>query len=240
MRRIIILLFILVFIFSVSAFAGEYVLVKGKGVEVCEAYGKNLNSFGYVMACEREINPVFKEFSKPEWKEMDILENLDLVIKLTRFLEGEDYPEEHPFWSPDAKLESFIKHNTKYGHLVIKLTQVDIDNDGKKENVIKYYDGKCGISSYYATPLLVLNDDKKEIEIKKTSSLLQKPEGVVGLIKMGKFTMRDVFVYKNKVYSDRWIDAGDEKWVLEVFVTESKKDGITKEVCKYRYSFEKQ
>ncbi len=238
MRRLF-LIFVLLLFPSIS-FAGQYELVKGKGVEVCEAYGKNLNSFGYVMACERDINPEFKEFSKPEWKEIDALKNLELVKKLYRFLEGDDYPEGHPLRHSDAWIEESIKSSTEYGHLVIKLTRVDIDNDGRKENVIKYYSGKCESSSYYATPLLVLSDDKKEIDIKKTSSLLQKPEGVVGLIKMGKFTMRDVFIYKDKVYFDRWINAGDEKGVLEVFATEAKENGITKEVCKYRYRFEKQ
>lgn len=231
------LVFVLLLFPSIS-FAGQYELVEGKGVEVCEAYGKNLNSFGYAMACEREINPEFKEFSKPEWNEIDVLKNLELVKKLYRFLKGKDYPEGHPLRVPDAGIEDNIKSRAEYGHLVIKLTQVDIDNNGKKENVIKYYDGKCELSSYYATPLLVLSNDKEEINMKKTSSLIQKPEGVVGLIKMGKFTMRDVFIYKDKVYSDRWINAGDEKGVLEVFVTEAKKGGSTKEVCKYKFTID--
>ena len=51
------------------ASAGDYALVVGKGIDVCEAYLKNLNSFPNdpPMVCERKVNPKFPEFSKPVW-----------------------------------------------------------------------------------------------------------------------------------------------------------------------------
>jgi hypothetical protein len=74
------LLLIVVFLFLSSiSWAGEYMLEKGKGVEVCEAYSKNLNSFNlhsqYVMACERKINPIFADFKKPEWEKLELRDN---------------------------------------------------------------------------------------------------------------------------------------------------------------------
>ena len=69
---------IVVFILLLPGYvlAGEYVLVKGEGAEVCEVYKKNLNSFNlhnkYVMACERKLNPKFTDFQKPEWQKMDM------------------------------------------------------------------------------------------------------------------------------------------------------------------------
>jgi hypothetical protein len=52
---------------ATPALAGRYELIKGKGVEVCEAYGENLNSFNpsTPMLCERPVNPDFKNFAKP-------------------------------------------------------------------------------------------------------------------------------------------------------------------------------
>lgn len=80
----------LIIFFTASADAGQYVLVKGKGAEVCEAYRKNLNSFGdlnvYTMACERERNPKFTKFKKPDWEEIDLWENRELLKKVERFL----------------------------------------------------------------------------------------------------------------------------------------------------------
>jgi len=83
---------IVAFIFLLPAYvlAGEYVLVKGEGTEVCEAYKKNLNSFDlhneYVMACERKLSPQFTDFKKPEWRKMDLRENIELLKKIELFL----------------------------------------------------------------------------------------------------------------------------------------------------------
>ena len=88
------------------AHAGHYDLIKSKGMEVCEAYGKNLNSrFTYALTgstvtitadkpsrlpfrCDRPLNPEFKDFSKPEWKSMVrwTPETDDLLEKIDRFL----------------------------------------------------------------------------------------------------------------------------------------------------------
>ena len=57
---------ILVSIFSVSAYSGELVLVKGKGVCVCEAHFENLKSMvgRDRMVCERdEYYPEKNDFS---------------------------------------------------------------------------------------------------------------------------------------------------------------------------------
>lgn len=60
--------------FTDVAHAGRYELIKGKGVEVCEAYEKNLNSFSpsTPMLCERQVNRDFKDFAKPMWEKLTL------------------------------------------------------------------------------------------------------------------------------------------------------------------------
>ncbi len=68
------------------ATAGSYVLAIGKGIEVCEAYLKNLNSFPKhpPMVCDRPLNHQFTDFNKPAWKELDGQEHLELLKQIWR------------------------------------------------------------------------------------------------------------------------------------------------------------
>ena len=75
--------------FTYPAHAGRYELIKGRGVEVCEAYEKNLNSLRnpWPMNCEREVSQKFKEFSKPKWQRVDAIKNFALVWTVDEFLQ---------------------------------------------------------------------------------------------------------------------------------------------------------
>lgn len=189
-------------VFACPAHAGRYELVKGKGVEVCEAYGKNLNSFTspVPMTCERQINPEMKDFKKPEWKELDAWENREMVKNVELFLGNPHYNPKDDL----AQWESGIKDRVSLHHLRIELAQVDIDNDEKKGNVVKYYSGLCTMTRHYGAPLLVLGEDKSYVDI-KTAPLMQNPhESIYPLSAGWEYAMYDVFIYKNKVYFDRW------------------------------------
>lgn len=235
--------FLLIGLINTSpAFAGRYELVKGKGVEVCEAYGKNLNSFkpSIPMICERQINPEANDFRRPEWKELDAWENRGMVRNVESFLGN------HPRGNPKndmAQWEDGVKDRIKIHHLKIELAQVDIDNDGKNENIIKYYDGSCPMTRHYGTPLLVLSEDKNDVGI-KTVSLMQNNSRVVSgwpIAGGWEFSMYDVFLYRNKVYFDRWSQSKDQTSFLKVFVTETNilANGVTKEVCRYQFKSSK-
>lgn len=241
------------------AIAGEYVLIKGKGVEVCEEYGKNLNSFNlhnkYVMACERKINPEFTDFKKPEWVVVDLWENRKILEKIARFL-GERHPisskkvgkEPHYSYSDFQEWEGQLRNmiEGKYAPTVEEV-QIDIDNDVNKENIIKYSDGNCPGGNYFGAALIVLNDNKSEIDIEKTKQLLQNPQYYPKLpnelLSRGwEFSMYDVFLYKGKSYFNRWSGnqapgSKDKIDILKVFVTETNKAKkvSTKEICRYRF-----
>lgn len=216
-----------------TAHAGSYKLVKGKGVEVCEAYQKNLNSFDHSapMSCEREINPDMKDFQKPGWKELEAWDNRELIMKIQKFLEpanttiGNDY-----YWQT-------LKRAINDRHVVLSITTIDIDNDSKTEIVAKYQDGVCQMAHRYGTPILVIDDKGKEVDRGKTFPLLQNesmdkekdPAGGWG------YAMYDVFRYKGNTYFDRWSDFHTEKWFLHVFKVE--KNGKTDKVCSYKYVY---
>jgi len=241
------IVFFIIFLLPVYVLAGEYVLVKGEGIEVCEAYKKNLNSFNlhneYAMACERKVNPQFSDFQKPQWQKMDLRKNIELLKKIELFLGNYGDPSNNiEGW------EEYIESRIKEEYVSIDLCQIDINNDGKKENVIKYNDGSCPGGNYYGAPLLVLNDGRTEIDIQKTRPLLQNPR----TLKNGPLSegwdgaMYDIFIYKNKVYFDRWRDGdvtSDGKTIiktydlLRVFLTEpdKKRNSITREICRYKF-----
>jgi len=253
------MLVLILLFFSSVCFAGEYVLVKGKGVDVCETYKSNLNSFNlynpYVMACERKINPKFADLKKPEWEELELSEHVELIKKIELFLGN------YVVTSDNVEgWEEYIKGLIKDERISIELSQIDINNDGKKENVIKYLHGAC-LANYYGAALMVLNGNEDDIDIEKTKPLFQNPpsascrlpSGPCHLIKNRPFsagwdnTMYDVFIYKNKVYFDRWrnIDLSPDyrkiiktHKLIKVFITEPDKagNGKTTEICRLKFT----
>lgn len=226
-----------------AAYAGQYVLEKGKGVEVCEAYLKNLNSFDRVvpLACEREIHPSAKDFKKPAWKKLDAWENRELVTQTDKFLHGPyGYSQTNP-----QSWEEYVKGAIERHHLEIDIAKIDIDNDGKPENVIKYYSGSCETTGTYSTPILVVNPDLRTLDVEKTMRLMQNPTArmknpnpeygdiVIPPERAGDKVMYDVFSYKTRTYFDRGVTLRQRSGiVLKVYKTEDRK---TNEICTYRF-----
>mgnify|MGYP003394163990 FL=1 len=217
------LVFVLLLFPSIS-FAGQYELVKGKGVEVCEAYGKNLNSLNPPLAytkLERKLNPEFKDFSKPEWERLYPEEGKSLFTKINRFLWERDANPIYYFpvtewknWRGTPKQYSRAwKHykGSRQALLAVGLpiSSIDIDNNGKIENI--------ALDSVNGGILLVLNDDRTAIDLKKTALVLQHPirkeKGKGELTADGRIISDalhtlsyNVFIYKQQTYFDLYID----------------------------------
>lgn len=207
MKKIIILLFILVFISPLPAFAGEYVLQKRfptgvkdhtfevaeKNIELCKAYEKNLNSFKDLpraMVCERKINPEFTDFKKPEWKELDSWENREKVKQMEKFLWYRWPPEK---FDNEEEWLTHLRNRIKEKKLSLSETWIDINNDGKIDHVLRYDYGECDPTnqSNFAHPggrsFFVWDDEKKQLDsMVKTKSRLRY----------------DIFIYKGRVYLD--------------------------------------
>jgi len=173
------------------AVAGRYDLVKGKGVEVCEAYEKNLNSFKPRLPFrgQRPVNPEFKDFSKPDLKgsyEDPSPENPRSfpAEKIDRFLWERDanpiyqFPvTEWPKWrgTPEQYERAWKSFRTRKGpgHNIGNqgdlVGLVDIDNDGTPDNI--YLDRWGEVTG----PLLVLNADRSDLDYEKTKLTMQHP-----------------------------------------------------------------
>jgi len=205
---------------------GYYTIIKGTSSEMCVAYVRNLNSlieeWSY-MSCDRRINPKFRDFSKPPWQRIDKWEYIKLVKQIIRLFDN--------FNSRNAtenKLEWWLRSaRTLYS------IRVDIDNDESIERVIRYEFLFCGGSRRYASPIMVVDDQMKYLDVEATRHLLQNPFGDhKNFAGNWLYAMYDVFLYKGKVYFDKWSDDFNQKGYIHVFKTEQ---GITQEVCTLKF-----
>lgn len=173
----------------VPALAGQYELIQGKGVEVCEAYEKNLNSFKprQPFRCGRPVNPEYKDFTKPVFKgPLDMVvpgqdaRSYPVVKKIGRFLWERDANPIYYFsaaWSTwrgtpeqyERAWQKFSYGRERYYMDRWKIAEVDIDNDGKPDAV--YRDGQCSTGML----LLVVNKDMTDIDRTKTPLVMPHP-----------------------------------------------------------------
>ncbi len=259
MRRIIILLFMLVFITPVPAVADELVLEKGKGIEVCEAYQKSLQGMSLQdmvcgekadtiyddvlpplrmpLCCEEGISNSTKDFKRPKWERLDLRENKELLRKIIKlFAMGDQFAEMEIMDLDDNAFKEFAKrtglrYNPTYTMDALYKTSADIDNDGKAEKILLYQDAICMYTHVYSRPLFVLDEAKKQIDLKKTEPLMQNPFGkdLKSKAQDHLYQLYQIFFYKSKAYFDKW-NMRDK--TLSVY---KQSKGEVKEICKYQY-----
>ncbi len=180
------------------ATAGDYVLVLGKGIEVCEAYLKNLNSFPNdpPMVCERKVNPKFPEFSKPTWQPLDALEHLDLLEQIQR--QKLSHIEEEYIRNRE-KLIAWFKEHIVSGRIRLALADIDIEQNGTtaKETVLQHEYANCDpanesdFSGLTGREFYVLNPQKTQIDVEKSKSI-------------HFYDRADIFLFKDRVYLTHW------------------------------------
>ena len=190
MKKYFVSIVVFIFLLPVYVLAGEYVLVKGEGTEVCEAYKKNLNLFKPRVPMEyRKLNPQMGDFSKPTWVHLDDIRNRiprdsNLDLHISKFLWDRDvnpakyFRDDLSKWRgtkkqlADAyKLFLVLRHEISRwkvpnNHLI---AEIDIDNDGVLEPVY--------LDSMYGDPtlLLVLKNDYSDIDYEKTKLVMMHP-----------------------------------------------------------------
>ncbi|MFH2043608.1 MAG: hypothetical protein ABIK92_00495, partial [Pseudomonadota bacterium] len=190
MKKIIFLMILFLLSLATLSWAYEYVLEKGKGCEVCEAYEKNLNSLIPNNPIYRRINPELKDFSTPKWesKWTDNLiatpNGIDIREKISDFLWKRDanpatyfYGDLSKWQGTKKQLADAYKRYIYFRHEISRNTipnehlvaEVDIDNDGVVEPVY--------LDQMYSTPtlLLVLKPDYSNIDFEKTKLITMHP-----------------------------------------------------------------
>ena len=189
MKKYFISIAVFIFLFPSYVLAGEYVLVKGEGIEVCEAYKNNLNSFKPKWPMSyRKLNPQMHDFSEPQWVHLDDIRNRmprnsNLDLQISEFLWGRDvnpvgyFTDDLSKWrGTKQQLADAYKRFLYFRHEISQrkvpnrhlVAEVDIDNDGVPEPV--YLD-----SMYNPTLLLVLETDYSDIDYEKTKLVMMHP-----------------------------------------------------------------
>ena len=207
-------LIILLFVFLKPACAVNavvYEIVKGKGVDVCEAYKKNLESFGEKepMICERKINPEMKEFSKPKWKKVNLEEHKEFLRRLLKYNTAIRDQFRRTVEDDVTTFKGELNYHKIRNYRYILQSSFDIDNDGEKNDLIYYKGGSCPdeSASYYFGNIYVLSKNPPQgivdwmINDKNMAEKLLRKKISSSL---GEFETMDIFKYKNKVYVDRF------------------------------------
>ncbi|MBI3354455.1 MAG: hypothetical protein HY034_06170 [Nitrospirae bacterium] len=230
-----VLVFVLLLFPSIS-FADELVLEKGKGVAVCEAYLESIKRLSLQeMVCGEKLES--NDIKRPKWERLELKENKELTRKIEKFLEGGDQFVKVKMYDDEKEFEHYLNGPLK--NSFIRIAEVDIANSGKAEKVLLYNARLCKIERryYYARPLLILDEAKNQIDVKKTEPLLQnttKEDADIGLLAIGhEYKAYDILFYKDTAYFNRW-DVDD--WTLTVYRQLNNK---VKEVCMYKYIFDK-
>ena len=234
MRKMMVTMAIILFLFPALGTAEEFVFEKGKGVEVCEAYHKNIELYHpRDIACDRKFDPEFKDFKKPQWEKWDLTENRDLAIKIKKFMLYGDQFAKIPDLDDKGRLVKDLKHDPYFIADAMHFARIDINNDGDLENIIMYNEKRCMESRFFSRLLLVLSQDKTLIDDKKTDPLMQNPSSGSSLkarMMSHDFNTYDVFTYKGRTYFDDWFGRGFFcKETLKVYELSHNK---AKEICR--------
>ena len=162
--------------------AGGYELVKGKGVEVCEAYEKSLNSFQpkVPMVCGRSVSTQLG-FDKPKWEQPEEINLFGAFQDFGEFLWERDVNQgayfERGQWkgTPAQLLEAQKRYQDNRDRIWVDrpplLADFDIDNDGTTEHV--YFEHPC--LGVHGDLFAVLTPDYEAVDRKKTELVMPHP-----------------------------------------------------------------
>jgi hypothetical protein len=195
----------------------RFELLQGKGVELCEVYKKNLEALGNPnLACERQVSSEYAGILKlPEWRKLDLWENRNLwsqveeTIHVGLLTPGWEQPRVRTAsdqYQIDQLAKSYQEHTEQYQEEVYKLyvANIDVNNKGKSELVLRNGSGLCGEQrTYKSIALFVLNAAGDAVDLQKSRPLFQdsgsnrwakelQQNGTIG-----NGSMYDLFFYKD-------------------------------------------
>jgi hypothetical protein len=227
-----------------SSISGEYALIKGKEVDVCEAYKKNLESFddSKPMACERKINSAFKDFEKPVWQKVDLEQHRELFRRLLSYQTGDRNQFSAWWFEHERDFNRRLQFHKEQGYRFVDRTHFDIDNDTRAEDLILYRMGYCPeVSTKYgfSMSLYVLTEVPSV-----TDAIIAEHDPAEKLLRtqinsdIGRYTSIDLFRFKGASYVDKYcvLASPASGCATEGMLTVYKLRGITaSEVCVYHY-----
>lgn len=191
----------ILFLASAPALAGHYELIRKDDPNesyqfsdtegVCAAFEKNLRQFEdrpYGMACKRELDPKLG-FSRPMWQKLEIMQHLDLVMDILRFSGRDKTQPTDPRPWPER-----IKDMVEKQNLTLELTRLDLNRDGKPDNLVRFgFDRACD-------PQKVLEQGLGGRD--RTLYVIDSAMKKVDQYSRYMLVYDDVFQYNGKVYTD--------------------------------------
>lgn len=192
--------------------AADYQLTLGQGLDVCEACKQNLERMTVHPACEREYS-VQLDLEPPAWKPFDVAGHLETMEQVLYFLASGSESAGNPILDQSQFEETARTISTKEEPWAY-WAQVDINNDGKPEPVLKLHSALCharndgSIGRAYSAPLVVLTENLGGLDRGLTDLVLQNPRLDGRAAGETNYQLYGVFRYKGVTYFDRWDDAG--------------------------------
>lgn len=253
-----------VFVFSSLVSAGEYVMEKGKGVELCEVYKKELETLKIPDSLMCQIwmwgdskYEFSKDFKRLIWKKLDLKKkkNRELYRQYLNYTSGST------LYNNNATLNREIENRNDRGQESDLYTiSIDLDNDGKKENLLLYRQGFCPEREIFLAELFILTTDSTMIDSKHPIQKIFERD--LEMLHGGGTQNRavHVFQYKNSVYIGKYCGDLGSKIGKQIEYWKSKgksvdiknydrrgcredntlsvykiSNGAVDEVCKYQY-----
>ena len=234
---------LLLVLFWISMFAvvqaGDYQLTLGQGLDVCEACKQNLERMTAHPACERDYS-VRLDLEPPAWKPFDVADHIDAMEQVLHFLAAGSESAGLPQLD-ESQFEDGMRRISTKEEPWAYWAQVDINNDGKLEPVLKLHSTLCrarndgSIGRAYSAPIVVLTDNLSGIDSELTNLVLQNPHQDGRAAGDTNYQLYGVFKYKGATYFDRWDDAGSgdqaERFTLSIY--ESTGD-TTRKLCRLK------
>lgn len=134
---------------------------------VCEAFRAQVT----VETCTTSVGLTTAPFRTPDWKPQDLMASKDLILKLENLVSYGDQFFRSEMDEP-KELQAYIQEKIDYelGHLWA--ADVDIDNDGTLDTVMKYAEGRCPATTAWGTGLFVLDASGTSIDAAKTKPII--------------------------------------------------------------------
>ncbi len=197
------------------ASAGEYQLLIGEGVDVCEACKRNLERMTVHPACERDYSRQLG-LGAPEWKPFDVLGHIGAMEQVLTYLAtGKEFAEDRYIMGEERFVDTIRRIGTKEEPWAY-WAQVDINNEGTLKPVLKLHSALCNLRAdgsfgrAYSAPIVVLNENLSGIDRAMTDLVMQNPHRNGDLPGETNYQLYGVFSYKGETYFDRWNDTGSE------------------------------
>jgi hypothetical protein len=220
--------------------AGEYQLVIGEGVEVCEACKRNLERMTVHPACERDYSSQLG-LGTPEWKPFDVAGHIGAMEQVLTYLAtGSEFPEDRYSTGEEQFADTIRRIGTKEEPWAY-WAQVDINNEGTLKPVLKLHSAFCKLRAdgsfgrAYSAPIVVLNETLSGIDRVMTDLVMQNPHRNGAWLGETNYQLYGVFSYKGEIYFDRWNDTGNEdeseRSTLSIYESNGDK---TKKLCQLK------